>query len=43
MKSIRTDDQPNKPVRAVVEVSALAVPSWLIEVDVRGARMPAAN
>lgn len=38
-----TEDQPNKPVRAVVEVSALAVPGWLIEVDVRGARMPAAD
>ncbi len=38
-----TEEQPNKPVRAVVEVAGLAVPGWLIEVDVRGARMPAQN
>ncbi len=38
-----TEDQPNKPVRAVVEISGLAVDGWLIEVDVRGARMPAQN
>ena len=38
-----TEDQPNKPVRAVVEVAGLAVGGWLIEVDVRLARMPAAN
>ena len=36
-----TEDQPNKPVRAVVEVAGLAVGGWLIEVDVRLARMPA--
>lgn len=36
-----TEDQPNKPVRAVVEVAGLAVGGWLIEVDVRAARMPA--
>ena len=35
-----TDDQPNKPVRAVVEVAGLAVPAWNIEVDVRAQRMP---
>lgn len=35
-----TEDQPNKPVRAVVEVAGLAVPGWLIEVDVRAQRMP---
>lgn len=33
-----TDDQPNKPVRAVVEISGLAVDGWLVEIDVRGAR-----
>jgi len=38
-----TEDQPNKPVRAVVEVAGLAVPGWNIEVDVRAHRMPAAN
>ena len=36
-----TEDQPNKPVRAVVEVAGLAVGGWLIEVDVRAARIPA--
>ena len=36
-----TEDQPNKPVRAVVEVAGLAVNGWLIEIDVRLARMPA--
>lgn len=38
-----TEDQPNKPVRAVVEISGLAVDGWLVEIDVRGHRMPAAN
>ena len=38
-----TDEQPNKPVRAVVEISGLAVDGWLVEIDVRGARMPASN
>ncbi|MDG1004668.1 MAG: RidA family protein [Emcibacteraceae bacterium] len=38
-----TEDQPNKPVRAVVEVSGLAVDGWLIEIDVRGARIPINN
>ena len=36
-----TGENPNKPVRAVVEISGLAVPGWLVEIDVRGARMPA--
>lgn len=35
-----TDENPNKPVRAVVEISGLAVDGWLVEIDVRGARMP---
>ena len=38
-----TEDQPNKPVRAVVEVAGLAVGGWNIEVDVRAHRMPAAK
>ena len=38
-----TDDQPNKPVRAVVEVAGLAVPGWNIEIDVRAHRMPASE
>lgn len=33
-----TDENPNKPVRAVVEISGLAVDGWLVEIDVRGAR-----
>lgn len=35
-----TEEQPNKPVRAVVEISGLAVDGWLVEIDVRGQRMP---
>ncbi len=35
-----TDENPNKPVRAVVEISGLAVDGWLVEIDVRGQRMP---
>ena len=38
-----TEENPNKPVRAVVEISGLAVPGWLVEIDVRAARMPASN
>ena len=38
-----TKENPNKPVRAVVEISGLAVPGWLVEIDVRAARMPARN
>ncbi len=38
-----TDEQPNKPVRAVVEISGLAVDGWLVEIDVRGARMNPQN
>lgn len=38
-----TEEQPNKPVRAVVEVAGLAVDGWLIEIDVRGARMNPQN
>ena len=36
-----TEDQPNKPVRAVVEVAGLAVDGWYVEIDVRAHRMPA--
>lgn len=38
-----TEEQPNKPVRAVVEISGLAVDGWLVEIDVRGARMNPQN
>ena len=33
-----TEDQPNKPVRAVVEINGLAVDGWLVEIDVRAQR-----
>ena len=36
-----TEEQPNKPVRAVVEVVKVARPGWLVEIDVRGHRVPA--
>ncbi|MDG1438113.1 MAG: RidA family protein [Emcibacteraceae bacterium] len=38
-----TEENPNKPVRAVVEISGLAVDGWLVEIDVRGARMMQPN
>lgn len=39
-KYFGTDEQPNKPVRAVVEVADLVRKGWLVEIEVRAARMP---
>lgn len=36
-----TADQPQKPVRAVVEVKDLARPGWLVEIEATAARVPA--
>ena len=33
-----TAEQPNKPVRATVQVTALAIPSALVEIEVVAAR-----
>lgn len=37
-KFFGTKDQPNLPVRSAVEVAALAVPGWLIEIEVSAVR-----
>lgn len=35
-----TEDNPMKPVRSVVEIKDLVVGGWLLEVEIRAARMP---
>lgn len=35
-----TDENPNKPVRSFVQVADLVVDGWLVEVEIRAARMP---
>ncbi len=35
-----TSDNPNKPVRSFVEIKDLVVEGWLIEIEIRAARMP---
>lgn len=40
MKYFGNEQQPNKPVRAVVEVADLVRKGWLVEIEVRAARMP---
>ena len=35
-----TDDNPMKPVRSFVQVADLVVPAWLVEIEIRAARMP---
>ena len=35
-----TDENPNKPVRSFVEIKDLVVEGWLVEVEIRAARMP---
>ena len=37
-KFFGTEAQPNLPVRSAVEVAALAVPGWLIEIEVSATR-----
>ncbi|MFD1008203.1 MULTISPECIES: RidA family protein [Oceanisphaera] len=37
-KFFGTTEQPNLPVRSAVEVAALAVPGWLIEIEVSATR-----
>lgn len=34
-----TDDNPMKPVRSVVQIAGLVVEGWLLEVEIRAARM----
>lgn len=33
-------DNPNKPVRSFVEIKDLVVDGWLVEIEIRAARMP---
>jgi len=35
-----SDKNPMKPVRSFVEIAGLVVPGWLIEIEIRAARMP---
>jgi enamine deaminase RidA (YjgF/YER057c/UK114 family) len=35
-----TQENPNKPVRSFVQVADLVVDGWLVEVEIRAARMP---
>jgi enamine deaminase RidA (YjgF/YER057c/UK114 family) len=35
-----TSDNPNKPVRSFVEIKDLVVDGWLVEIEIRAARMP---
>ena len=39
-KFFGTEDNPLKPVRTFVEIQGLVVPGWLIEIEIRAARMP---
>lgn len=35
-----TTENPQKPVRSFVQIAGLVVPGWLIEIEIRAARMP---
>jgi len=35
-----TEENPNKPVRSFLEIADLVVPGWLLEIEIRAARMP---
>lgn len=35
-----TEANPNKPVRSFIQIAGLVVDGWLIEVEIRAARMP---
>ncbi len=35
-----TTENPNKPVRSFVEIAGLVADGWLIEIEIRAARMP---
>lgn len=38
-----TEENPMKPVRSFVQVADLVVDGWLVEVEIRAARVPAAS
>ena len=35
-----TEENPMKPVRSFVEIAGLVVPGWLVEIEIRAARVP---
>ena len=35
-----TEENPMKPVRSVVEIAGLVVDGWLVEIEIRAARVP---
>jgi enamine deaminase RidA (YjgF/YER057c/UK114 family) len=35
-----TTENPLKPVRSFVQIAGLVVPGWLVEIEIRAARMP---
>lgn len=35
-----TEENPNKPVRSFLQIADLVVPGWLLEIEIRAARMP---
>lgn len=39
-KFFGTEANPMKPVRSVVEIAGLVVEGWLVEIEIRAARMP---
>ena len=39
-KFFGTDENPMKPVRSVVEIAGLVVDGWLVEIEIRAARVP---
>ena len=39
-KFFGTEENPLKPVRTFVEIQGLMVPGWLVEIEIRAARMP---
>ncbi len=39
-KFFGTDANPMKPVRSVVEIAGLVVDGWLVEIEIRAARVP---
>jgi len=39
-KFFGSDENPLKPVRSFVQIKDLVVPGWLVEIEIRAARMP---
>ena len=39
-KFFGTDENPMKPVRSFVQIAGLVVDGWLVEIEIRAARVP---